>query len=148
VRSPPEEVWLFIRTAIFGIAIGSAYWFLTYETAGTVLLLGIGFGSALVVAVLYLGSRRLERPGSTATPPDRPFADERGRVPSPGWAPLGVGLGLAVTALGGAFGPWLVLLGLPLVLIAGHAWLAAAMREADATEAPEGQSARSGRPNR
>jgi hypothetical protein len=130
MKDLPEEVWLFVRTSIFGLVVGSLYWFLTYETAGTILLLGFGAGSALVAVVLFLGAR-----GRAGRPPrvDRPFGDERGRVPSPGWAPLGVGLGLAGTALGLVFGPWLVLLGLPLALVAGRTWLAAAMREADAS---------------
>jgi hypothetical protein len=38
----PEEVLVFARPAAFGLIVGAVYWFVSYERAGTVLLLGFG----------------------------------------------------------------------------------------------------------
>ncbi|HXG40643.1 MAG TPA: hypothetical protein VNJ28_06840, partial [Candidatus Limnocylindrales bacterium] len=43
----PEETRLFVRLAAYGLGIGLIYWFVSYETAGTVLLVGFGLGAAL-----------------------------------------------------------------------------------------------------
>ncbi|HWP62576.1 MAG TPA: hypothetical protein VNO86_03815 [Candidatus Binatia bacterium] len=146
--SGPEEVRFFGRIALYALVVGVVYWFLTYETAGTVLLVGFGLCALFASLVLGHGARGVgagagrpvgagagravgERP-PTETDPERPFVDESGRLPAPGLAPFGMGVGLAMAALGIAFGPWLVLAGLVLVAWAGLGWLRSAMAEHEA----------------
>jgi hypothetical protein len=122
------EAKLFARMAIFGIAIGIAYWFLTYETAGSVMLTTFGAASGLAAVAIWLGSRR-----RTTARPARATGDGSGEpVPHPGWAPLGIAIGLGGVALAGPFGPWLAIAGLFLAIRSAKAWLDAQMRESDA----------------
>jgi hypothetical protein len=104
-----EEVAVFGRLAGFGLIVGAIYWFVAYEAAGTVLLLGFGIASAVVTAVLWARSRHLrvqaaggESDGDAGA---GPFSDEPDRIPAPAYAPLIVGIGAGVVALGLAFGP-------------------------------------------
>ena len=52
-----EEIAVFARSAVYFGAIGAIYWFLTYEVAGSVLLVGSALASAFVAVVLRLGLR-------------------------------------------------------------------------------------------
>ena len=67
--------------------------------------------------ILWRRDRKVRAAGqvrSTTTArsaPDGPFGDESGPVPTRSAAPLVVGFGVAVIALGGAFGPWFVITG-------------------------------------
>jgi hypothetical protein len=137
----PEEVWVFARIAAYAFFIATVYWFVSYEVAGTVLLLGFGMGSLVPTVILLRGARANvadpsadRQAASEPTSPDGPFGDERGRLPMPSAAPLGVGAGVALATLGVAFGIWLVILGIVVATDAGLVWLRAAMREAWATE--------------
>lgn len=144
--SGPEEVRFFGRIALYALVVGVVYWFLTYETAGTILLIGFGLCALFASLVLGHGTRGVAEQrsrGPAASPaaggpdPERPLVDESGRLPAPGLAPLGMGFGLAMAALGIAFGPWLVLAGLVLVAWAGWGWLRAAMAEHAAVAAED-----------
>lgn len=140
--SGPEEVRFFGRIAVYGLSVGIVYWFVSYETAGTVLLVGFGLCALFASLILGHGARGSVRTGEVAgraggPDPERPFADESGRLPAPGLAPLGMGFGLAMAALGIAFGPWLILAGLVLVGWSGLGWLQAAMAEHAATAAEQ-----------
>jgi hypothetical protein len=127
-----EEIVVFARSAVYFGAIGTAYWFLTYEIAGSVLLASSALASAFVTIVLRLGLRDEPRSADgTSIGPDGPFGDESGRLPSPTAAPLGVGFGLALVVLGLVFTGALTLAGSILVLLASRAWLRAAMAESD-----------------
>ena len=122
----PEEAVFFGRSGIFGLVLAVAYWFVSYEVAGTVLL--AGFGLATGAAFLVLGRAARGRDVGEAA---APFEDEGGRVPLRSFAPLWVGVGLAVMSLAMAFGVWVVLAGVvPLALGAG-AWLAEVGRESE-----------------
>ena len=126
----PYEAQVFGRMAAFGLVVGAVYWFLTYETAGSVLLFTFGIASTLAAIAIFLGSR------------GRPSVEEQARaaataatvsmepVPEPGWAPLLLALGLGAVALGGALGPWLTIAGLLLTVRAAWGWLHAAVEEA------------------
>jgi hypothetical protein len=125
-----EEIAVFARSAVYFGAIGAAYWILTYEVAGSVLLVGSALASAFVAVVLRLGLRG-EQPAADASEvrPDGPFGDESGALPAPTAAPLGVAFGLALVVLGLVFTGALVLAGAILVLLASREWLRAAMSE-------------------
>jgi hypothetical protein len=129
VRSLTDEAKLFGRMSAFGLLVGTAYWFLTYERAGTVLLLAFGGATGLAALAILVGARRGRSAADAGTTP-------RGDVealPGPGWAPLGVATGLGSVALGAAFGPWLTIAGVLVAIIGGLSWLSATMRETDAS---------------
>ena len=130
----PPEARVFAEMAVFGLLVGGGYWFLTYETAGSVLLVAFGAASAIALIAIVIGSRRGRRSPDRATLPEaRPAAEARvgEPLPRPGWSPLLIGLGLGGLALGAAFGPWLAIAGLLVTLAAARGWLETAMRETD-----------------
>jgi hypothetical protein len=140
MRTISDEVKLFARMAIFGLVLGVVYGLLTGERAGTVLLIAFGLAASVAALALYLGSRLGRRqPRTSGGGEAERIADAEGAgaphgaepVPEPGWAPLGVGIGIGGLALGTIYGPWLAIGGLLLAIIGGWSWLAAAMREAD-----------------
>jgi hypothetical protein len=125
-----EEIAVFARSAVYFGAIGTIYWFLTYEVAGSMLLAGSALASAFVAIVLRLGVRGEHPPAEATQPgPDGPFGDESGRLPANTAAPLGVGLGLALVVLGLVFTGALALAGSILLLLASREWLRAVMAE-------------------
>ena len=142
-----DEVKLFLRLSVYGLVVGTIYWFVSYELAGTVLLLGFGLATGLAFVILFRRDRKV-RAGSAGQPPagepaldgppDGPFGDESGPVPTRSAAPLVIGFGVAVIALGGAFGPWFAITGLVPVLIGAADWLRAANRELDQRSEAEG----------
>ena len=118
-RSP--EVRLLASMAVFGLLVGTAYWFLTYEVAGTLLLIGFGIASGIGAAII------LERRHARAAMP----REGAPAMPRPGWAPFVVALGLGGVVLGVVFGPWLAIGGILLSVFGGWIWLSTAMTEAD-----------------
>jgi hypothetical protein len=133
----PYEAQVFGRMAAFGIAVGAGYWFLTYEAAGSVMLVAFGVASAVATIAIVLGSRRGRHapatPAGTTARTAGP-AETRGvePLPRPGWTPIAIAIGLGGLALGAALGPWLLIAGLGMTLVGAKAWLDAAMTEADA----------------
>jgi len=125
MTSLSEEARVFGRMSIFGIVVGGVYWFLTYEVAGTALLLGFGLATGLATVAIWVRTRR--RLGDAAAAGGAESAEA---LPGPGWAPLIIGLGLGGLALGAAFGPWLTIAGLLIAIAGGAIWLSAAVREA------------------
>ena len=102
----PEEVRFFLRQAAFGLLIAVVYWFLTYESAGSVLLLAFGIGSALLTVVLVRQTRGRAGGGRwgapwrwlALTPADQqsPTLEDEVTLPAGSLAPFQVGLGLAL----------------------------------------------------
>lgn len=132
----PGETRFFVFVGGFGLVLAAAYWFLTRELAGTVLLAGFGLGAGLLGIRLVLGrpGRERQEPGP---PDDTPFLDESGRLPGETLAPLAVGLGVALSLTAVVFGPWLLVAGALPLAWGGWAWLAGARDELDATVAAE-----------
>jgi hypothetical protein len=154
----PQETRVFLFVAAFGIVIGAIYWFVSYEVAGTVLLLLFGVANGVLAAALVRapGSRLVRRrAGRSERRPDvdldrqdvggasgtgdvdRPFLDERGRLPGDSFAPFAVGLGAATAITGVIFGPAPVIVGLLPFAWGAIAWLRGAGEELDATEADD-----------
>jgi hypothetical protein len=141
MRTISDEAKLFARMALFGLVVGAGYGLLTGERAGTVLLIAFGIAAGVAALALFAGSRRGgRRPAAAAseeavTPDGSGDATASGHpvepIPEPGWAPLGVAVGIGGLALGAAYGPWLAIGGLLLAIVGGWNWLSAAMREAD-----------------
>lgn len=129
MRSLSDEAKVFGRMSIFGIVVGGVYWFLTYESAGTALLLGFGLATGVATAAIFLRSHGARSGASTSG--DEVAGDEAAEpFPEPGWAPLIISLGLGGLALGAAFGPWLTIAGLLVAIAGGASWLSSAIREA------------------
>jgi len=112
------EGWLFLGCGVFLAGSDIVYWYVSYDPTGTTAL-------ALAVALCLLAGfyvmftwRRLPR---------RPEDDNEGEIVqgtgeigffSPhSWWPLWVGLAAATTALGAAFGWWMVLIGFVALLL-------------------------------
>ena len=132
MRSPSDEAVLFGRLAIFGLVVGVVYWFLTYETAGTVLLVGFGVASAVASVALW---RTPSRSALDAGLPHGVVSDgsRDERIPAPAFAPLIVAAGVAITGLGLALGPLILPAGVVVGIIGARYWLEAAIAEAEAT---------------
>jgi hypothetical protein len=122
----PEEIAFFARSAAYALVVAVIYWFLTYETAGTVLLGGFGLASAVLVGLLLW--KRPRRPAA-ATAADGPYGDESGAVPAPTLAPLQVGFGLAVLVLTVPFGPAMAIASIVPLVLGGLGWLRAVETE-------------------
>lgn len=132
----PAETRFFLFVGAFGLVLAAAYWILTSELAGTVLLVGFGLGGGLLGVRLLAGrreaGRRLPADGGT-----NPFGDERGRLPGETLAPLALGLGLSLALTAVVFGPWLVIAGSVPLAWGAWTWLTGARDELDATEQAE-----------
>ena len=83
IRTLPEEVLFFGRLAIYGLAIGTVYWFLTYEAIGTVLLLAVGGALGRLHAdPAPSAATRRDRPRRTPIDRARRPVRRRGRAPA------------------------------------------------------------------
>lgn len=113
-----EELAFFGRTGAYGIGIAAVYWFVSSDITGTVLL-GM-FGIATSAAFLLLLRTVWHSPLQHA---EQPFGDEPGVVPLRSLAPLWLGAGVALAALGVVFGLWFfIAAAFPLAAGAGS-WL-------------------------
>jgi uncharacterized membrane protein YfcA len=149
-----QETRVFLLMAVFGAAIGVLYWFVSYETAGTVLLISFGLATAVIAGRLAVdpksrevrrgAARRRAEPeqplpeedvaGGGTGGIDRPFLDEAGRIPEDSIAPFAVGIGAAIASTGLIFGLAPVVAGLLPFLWGAWTWLRGAGDELRATE--------------
>ena len=132
--SVPWEAQLFARMAVFGVGLGVVYWFLTYETAGSVLLTTFGGASGIAAAAIVAGWLRAgRRAGQTDAAEGAVGGSSKDvePVPRPNATPLLLAVGLGLVVLGTVLGPWLLIAGLLVVVAAARSWLGAAMDETD-----------------
>jgi hypothetical protein len=132
----PTEARVFQGIAVLASIVAIVYWFVSYEPAGTLLLVGFAVASGIIGLLLAnAGSDwRAAAAGRPARDAERPLLDESGRIPSPTLAPFAVGIGAAVALLSLVFGPAPLLVGvLPLAWGAAD-WLRRAAAELDAQE--------------
>lgn len=126
-----EEVRFFVRIALFTIAIGTIYWFVSYEEAGTVLFAGIVASAvtfALVIAWKVRATRRGGRGikamlGFADLPEDRPLHLDEDSFPAASMWPAAASLGLMLIGVGLIYGAWLWVPGLAIALSATWGWL-------------------------
>ena len=135
----PEEMRFLLRAGGYGIGIGLIYYLLSQELAGTVLLLGFGLASMMLLGASWWEWRR--RPGRGLRGPawrwlllppaaeDGGFTHEEARLPGASLAPLTLALGTALAALALVFGPWLMAAALIPLIIGMRDWLREAMAE-------------------
>jgi hypothetical protein len=122
----PEEVAFFVRGAIYGIGAAVIYWFMTYESVGTVLLGAFGVAAGALAVILGRRTGRDAPPvrRGFARPPtaDWPFGNDPGIAPKPTLAPLQVGFGALLAALTIAFGPAMLLTAVIPIIAGGVSW--------------------------
>lgn len=137
VRSP-VEARVFQSIAALAVVVGIVYWYVSYEPAGTLLLIGFAVASGLIGLLLAnAGSDwRGTGGGQRGRDPERPLLDERGRIPSPTLAPFAVGVGASIALLSLVFGPAPLLVGLLPFAWGAVDWLRRARAELEAQEAP------------
>ncbi len=150
----PEETRLFVRSFLFAFVVAVVYWFLSYDFAGTILLGGFSLASLFAFAIMRSEEpakdrRKTERSeqgegivghvmdwvGTTEHPGmERPFEDERGRIPVASVAPVSVGVGVALIAFGLVFGVWAIIAGAIPVLLGLREWIGEASAELRAVD--------------
>jgi len=142
----PEELRFMLRSAIYSLFVGTVYWFLTYEAAGTVLLVGAGMSAGVMFGALLFEWRRsghrLSGPvwrWALLPPADAQSGttDESGRLPRPSLGPLAGALGVALVALSLVFGIWMAVAGIVPALVGLRLWLRDVMAEYRAVESSE-----------
>lgn len=141
-----EEVRFFLRTALYAGLISVVYWFLSYEIAGSVMLVSLFAGATFFVVVLALLLRAsrsempskkrsglrgalgmmervmgFDEPATESTRGPLEVAEEpmcQGSI----W-PLLVALAAALVGLGLLFGGWLWVPGAILATVAAGGWV-------------------------
>lgn len=139
-----EELRFFLRIAVYVVGLAAVYWFVSYEPAGTVLLVVLGVALAAFLAVtgavaprsvtgLLPAGRGVVR--TTLGGLDRLFGfherpGERGPleggpevVPLSSPWPILTAVGMVVIGLGLIFGAWLLVPGVALLVLGGVGWL-------------------------
>jgi Cytochrome c oxidase subunit IV len=111
---------VFLASGAFILVSATIYWFVSYEWAGTILLVGTGTATLVVAAYTWLRVR-----SSTGFAEDRGDADPGDGEGEPitsftmdsPW-PLAFGIGVAVLAGGLVFGPPLLIVGVVVIVVA------------------------------
>ena len=118
-RAMNVEWLLFMGAAVFFAVTASAYWFITYEHAGTAML-GASVPAFAFVGLWLLFQTRGKGPRAEddgdATPADA--ADDLGYFPSSSAWPFVLSAGVVVLANGLVFGPPIAVVGL-ILMVAG-----------------------------
>jgi hypothetical protein len=127
------EAYFYLGVTAFFVAIGTTYWFTSYEDAGSVMLAASAVLGLMVGGFLFHQSRRMDpRPEDRS---DATIADGAGPVdsfPGPTIWPFVLGFGATMLATGTVFGVWVLL---PGGLIFAYAILEL-VRAARASETP------------
>lgn len=126
-----EELRFFLRSALFTILIGTIYWFLSYEEAGSILLAGVVASSAFFVLVVGAAVRatrsgRKTPPsllGFAEGPEDRPLLLHEDAFPSASAWPIVGSVAATLVGLGLIYGGWLWIPGAGLALAGAWGWL-------------------------
>lgn len=105
-------------TGAFIVPFAVIYWFLSYEDAGTALLVAASVALLFLGAYLWFASRRLPPLPEDRTDGELPVEDVVGVFPSGSLWPLVLGAGATLAAVGLAYSGWLALPGLGLVVLA------------------------------
>lgn len=126
-----EEVRFFMRVALFTIVIATVYWFVSYEEAGTALLVGI-IASAAFFAFLVVTRVRASWSGRKSlkgllgfeeSGRDDPLSLGEDTFPSASaWPPV-ASVAAVLVATGLVYGPWLWIPGVSIALATTWGWL-------------------------
>jgi hypothetical protein len=111
------EGWLFLGCGVFFGGSDIAYWYLSKDPTGTTALaLAVGLAILTGFYVLFTGRRLPLRPEDNDIAEVADGTGEIGFFSPHSWWPLFLGFSCAVAAVGFAFGWWLVLIGLCMVV--------------------------------
>ena len=102
--------WAYV--AAFGLVVGGIYWFLTYEDAGTAMLLFMGAAGIVIGGYLFLKTRtvRLIEDDPNANHADA-IEEEIGHFSSGSVWPIVMAVGVTLALLGFVFGRWMIAFG-------------------------------------
>lgn len=115
---------LFIGGSVFYVLVAGIYWLMAHDEVGTVALFLSGILSAMIGFYLIVTASRLPD-----QPDDLPNAEIWDADPDYGfysphsWAPLLVGMSMAITFAGLALAAWIVAAGAVLIIIASAYWV-------------------------
>ena len=137
-----EEIRFFLRTAIYTLTITVIYWFLSYEIAGSALLLSLGLSAIFFVVVGFVMIRHVKedplpddtRPanviqrtvgfdepeGETVSPP---LALEDDPIPSSSIWPLSAAIAALLLGLGLIYRGWMWGPGIGIAIVALWGWV-------------------------
>jgi hypothetical protein len=124
-----EEGRVFLRTAVYALGVAAIYWFVSYEVAGTVMLVVLGIAAAALTAMLPGTGGRTTPLGvakdlATFGEQEVPALElEAVPLPTLSLMPLFVAVGAVGVTMGLVFGAWLWLPGALTILGAGWHWL-------------------------
>jgi hypothetical protein len=143
-----EELRVFLRGALYLVAAGAAYWIVSEEPAGTVLIVALVIALvALVAALAAFRPGALRRPAdagrwpaplrfvtgllgfSERTDAAPPFVAGDELVPLRSAWPILTAAAIALMGLGLVFGAWLTFPGIALLAWAGIGWITQLDRE-------------------
>jgi hypothetical protein len=111
------EGWLFLGCGVFFGCSDIVYWYLSKDPTGTTALaLAVGLAILTGFYVLFTGRRLPIRPEDNDIAEIAEGTGEIGFFSPHSWWPLFLGFSCAVTAVGVAFGWWLVLIGMCMVV--------------------------------
>jgi NADH:ubiquinone reductase (H+-translocating) len=151
----PEEFRVWARMGVIVAALTALYWFASGDPLGTAMLIAFVVGVALPAALVWGWLRRNPAAGAgrpwrwlllaEEVGPTRPLAMDDAVFPSRTLAPLMLGLGVTVLALSLIYGPLLILIAVPPLVVAAAGWLGGVNQEHRGTLARDG--ARPGGPS-
>jgi Cytochrome c oxidase subunit IV len=137
-----EEIRFFLRTAIYTLTITVIYWFLSYEIAGSALLLSLGLSAIFFVVVGFVMIRHakedplpddtrpanvLQRTLGFDEPEDEtvrpPLALEDEPIPSSSIWPLATAIAALFLGLGLIYGGWMWGPGIGIAIVALWGWV-------------------------
>ena len=106
------SMWFWAYVAAFGFVVGGIYWLLTYEDAGTAMLLFMGACGTVISGYLFLRRRhvRLIEDDPDARH-EEATEEEIGHFSSGSVWPIFMGIGIAIGLLGFIFGRWMIVFG-------------------------------------
>lgn len=127
---------IFVGVAVFFLVVTGVYWFTSYETTGTVLLLLTAGLGAIPGAYLVWASRRMEPRLEDQEEADASRgAGVVGTFPESSVWPLVFAIGIGLAGVGFVFGVWFALPGLALALASIVGGIAEGRRGVDQREA-------------
>lgn len=115
---------LFLGGAVFYLLVAGVYYFMSHDEAGTTALVLTGGLSAMVGFYLLVTANRLpDQPDDVPTAEVWDADPDYGHFSPHSWAPLMVGLSMAITFAGLAFAAWIVAAGAVLIIMSAAYWV-------------------------
>ena len=103
----------------FGLVLGTIYWFVTYEEAGTSLLLLMGVAALIMASFLWARARTPETPqDDPEATPESAAGQTVGHFSTGSIWPLVMAIGIVFGIEGFVYGTWLLVFGLALFVFA------------------------------